>query len=42
MIIMAISGHKSYKSFMRYINVSGEKFADKKEKIWQERAEKEN
>ncbi len=40
MIIMAISGHKSCKSFMRYIKVSGDQFADKMEKIWQERAEK--
>ena len=40
MIIMAISGHKSYKSFMRYIKVSGDQFADKMEKIWQEREEK--
>ena len=37
MIIMAISGHKSYKSFMRYIKVSGEQFADKLEQIWAER-----
>lgn len=37
MIIMAISGHKSHKSFMRYIKVSGEQFADKLEKIWAER-----
>jgi len=40
MIIMAISGHKSYKSFMRYIKVSGDQFADKMEKIWQEREAK--
>ena len=40
MIIMSISGHKSYKSFMRYIKVSGDQFADKMEKIWQEREEK--
>jgi site-specific recombinase XerD len=39
MIIMSISGHKSYKSFMRYIKVSGDQFADKMEKIWQEREE---
>jgi len=40
MIIMSISGHKSYKSFMRYIKVSGDQFADKMEMIWQEREEK--
>jgi integrase len=39
MIIMAISGHKSHKSFMRYIKVSGEQFADKLEKIWAQRQE---
>lgn len=37
MIIMSISGHKSHKSFMRYIKVTGEQFADKLEKIWAER-----
>jgi integrase len=37
MIIMAISGHKSHKSFMRYIKVSGDEFAAKLEKIWAER-----
>jgi site-specific recombinase XerD len=37
MVIMAISGHKSHKSFMRYIKVSGEQFADKLEQIWAER-----
>jgi integrase len=37
MIIMAISGHKSHKSFMRYIKVSGDQFADKLEKIWADR-----
>lgn len=37
MIIMSISGHKSHKSFMRYIKVSGEQFADKLEKIWESR-----
>jgi site-specific recombinase XerD len=42
MIIMAISGHKSYKSFMRYIKVSGDQFADKMEKIWQDREAKGN
>jgi len=36
-IIMSISGHKSYKNFLRYIKASGEEFADKLEKIWQER-----
>jgi len=34
MIIMSISGHKSHKSFTRYIKVSGDQFADKLEKIW--------
>ena len=37
MIIMAISGHKSHKSFIRYIKVSGDEFAAKLEKIWAER-----
>ena len=37
MVIMAISGHRSHKSFMRYIKVSGEQFADKLEQIWAER-----
>jgi integrase len=37
LIIMAISGHKSHKSFMRYIKVSGDQFADKLEKIWADR-----
>ena len=37
LIIMAISGHKSHKSFMRYIKVSADQFADKLEGIWQER-----
>jgi site-specific recombinase XerD len=37
MIILAISGHKSHKSFMRYIKVSGDEFAAKLEKIWAER-----
>ena len=36
-VIMAISGHKSYKSFMRYIKVSNEQFANKLEGIWNER-----
>lgn len=35
--IMSISGHKSYKNFLRYIKASGEEFANKLEKIWQER-----
>jgi hypothetical protein len=34
---MAISGHKSHKSFMRYIKVTNEQFADKMEQIWQAR-----
>jgi len=38
LIIMSISGHKSHKSFMRYIKVSGDQFADKLEKIWAERS----
>ena len=37
LIIMSISGHKSHKSFMRYIKVSGDQFADKLEKIWADR-----
>lgn len=37
MVIMAISGHKSHKSFMRYIKVNGEQFADRLEQIWAER-----
>jgi integrase len=37
LIIMSISGHKSHKSFTRYIKVSGDQFADKLEKIWAER-----
>jgi len=40
LIIMSISGHKSHKSFMRYIKVSGDQFADKLEKIWAERLKK--
>ena len=39
LIIMSISGHKSHKSFMRYIKVSGDQFADRLEKIWAERGE---
>lgn len=35
--IMSISGHKSYKNFLRYIKASGEEHAEKLEKIWQER-----
>jgi len=37
LIIMSMSGHKSHKSFLRYIKVSGDQFADKLEKIWAER-----
>jgi site-specific recombinase XerD len=37
MVIMAMSGHSSHKSFMRYIKVSNEQFADKLEQIWAER-----
>jgi site-specific recombinase XerD len=37
LIIMAISGHKSHKTFMRYIKVTNEQFADKMEQIWQAR-----
>lgn len=37
MVIQAISGHRSQKSFMRYIKVSGDQFADKLEKIWADR-----
>jgi integrase len=40
LVIMAISGHKSHKSFMRYIKVSGDEFADKLEKIWAARESK--
>ena len=40
LIIMSMSGHKSHKSFMRYIKVSGDQFADKLEKIWEERRAK--
>jgi hypothetical protein len=40
LIIMSISGHRSRKSFMRYIKVSGDQFADKLEKIWEERGVK--
>ncbi|MCE4217596.1 tyrosine-type recombinase/integrase [Pseudarcicella sp. GAP-15] len=40
LIIMSISGHRSHKSFMRYIKVSGDQFADKLEKIWEERETK--
>lgn len=42
LIIMSISGHKSHKSFMRYIKVSGDQFADKLEKIWAVRLEVQN
>ena len=37
LIIMSNSGRRSHKSFMRYIKVSGDQFADKLEKIWEER-----
>jgi len=40
LVIMAISGHKSHKSFMRYIKVSGDEFAEKLEKIWAARETK--
>jgi len=40
LIIMSISGHKSHKSFTRYIKVSGDQFADKLEKIWAEKFKK--
>jgi hypothetical protein len=40
MIIMALSGHKTYKSFMRYIKVSVDQFADKMENILAERLKK--
>lgn len=40
LVIMAISGHKSHKSFMRYIKVSGDEFAEKLEKIWAARENK--
>lgn len=36
-IIMAMSGHQSFKSFMRYIKVEMEQYADKMEQIWAER-----
>jgi integrase len=39
LVIQAISGHRSQKSFMRYIKVSGDQFADKLEKIWAERVQ---
>ena len=37
LIIMSISGHKSHKSFMRYIKVSPDQYADKLDGIWNER-----
>ncbi len=37
LIIMSISGHKSHKSFMRYIKVSSDQYADKLDDIWNER-----
>ena len=36
-IIMAMSGHQSFKSFMRYIKVEMEQYADKMEQIWAQR-----
>jgi integrase len=35
--IMSISGHKSYKNFLRYVKASGEEHAEKLEMIWKER-----
>jgi len=37
LIIMSISGHKSHKSFMRYIKVTGVQYADQLEEIWSNR-----
>lgn len=37
MLIMAISGHKSHKSFMRYIKVTNDQYADQLEQIWAKR-----
>ena len=37
LIIMSISGHKSHKSFMRYIKVSQDQNADKLDDIWSDR-----
>jgi len=37
MVIMAISGHKSHKSFMRYIKVTNDQYADQMEQIWAKR-----
>lgn len=37
LIIMSISGHKSHKSFMRYIKVTGDQYADQLEEIWAKR-----
>jgi site-specific recombinase XerD len=37
MIIMSISGHKSHKSFMRYIKVTSNQYADQLDDIWNER-----
>lgn len=37
-LIMAISGHKSHKSFMRYIKVTNDQFADQLEQIWAKRS----
>ena len=36
-LIMAISGHKSHKSFMRYIKVTNDQYADQLEQIWAKR-----
>lgn len=38
MLIMAISGHKSHKSFMRYIKVTNDQYADQLEQIWAKRS----
>ena len=37
MIIMSISGHRSHKSFMRYIKVTSNQYADQLDDIWNER-----
>lgn len=37
LIIMAISGHKSQTSFLRYIKVTGEQQADRMGQIWKDR-----
>jgi integrase len=33
-LIMAISGHKKYESFMRYIKVTSDQYADQMEEVW--------